>query len=360
MRYLVNDPSRIDPRAKLTTKIISEITGETGLTYPKKKYIELTGTKSLKILAGTIISISDAIFKTEIDVILSESDLDVDSFVVGKDYYVYCCDNGTDTESYKISLNTTYPIGYTAEKTRKIGGFHYGDCRKINSSIEPINISGEAWGTGWEDNIFQGILPYSIWTLAHRPKSEPEGMVYCPSINKWVDIYIQSINYKSEYGSVPLTGTEGMSYYDFHEKVARKIRKTPLSYLEFCSVADGSPNGRADSNDYAWSKTTNTARNGCGLIAKAVSVYGLKDCAGNVYEVSKDISWEGSGTFAWRSAANVKKGAIYAALDTDPKILLHGADWRDGSSCGSRSAGCNIYPWNVNTNVGCRFSSDSL
>lgn len=80
MRYLVNDPSRIDPRAKLTTKIISEITGETGLTYPKKQYIELTGTKALKILAGTIISISDSIFKVQTDVILNESDLDVDSF----------------------------------------------------------------------------------------------------------------------------------------------------------------------------------------------------------------------------------------------------------------------------------------
>ena len=357
MRFLVDDASRVNPKAKLTVSRMSDITD---IVYPDKKYIEITGAKTLKILAETIICVGDSIFKIESDAILTETALDVDSFVVGKNYYVYCCDNGTDNESYKISLNATYPVGYTAANTRKIGGFHYGDCRVINSDIEPLNSSNVAWGIGWEDNIFQGILPYSIWTLAHRPKSEPEGMVFCPSINKWVDIYIQSINYKSEYGSVPMTGTEGMSYYDFHEKVARKIRKNPLSYLEFCSVADGSPNGRADSNDYAWSKTTNTGRNGCGLVAKAVSVYGLKDCAGNVYEVSKDISWEGSGTFAWRSAANVKKGAIYAALDTDPRILLHGSLWNDGSSCGSRSAHCDGYPWSVGPSVGCRFSSDSL
>ena len=357
MKFLVDDATRVNPKAKLTVSRISDITD---FMCSDKKYIEITGAKTLRILADTIICVGDSIFKIESDVILTETALDVDSFVVGKNYYVYCCDDGTDNESYKISLNTTYPVGYTADKTRKIGGFHYGDCRVINSNIEPLNSSNVAWGIGWEDNIFQGILPYSIWTLAHRPKSEPEGMVYCPSINKWVDIYIQSINYKSEYGSVPMTGTEGMSYYDFHEKVARKIKKTPLAYFEFCSVADGSPNGQDANNTYAWSATTNTARNGCGLVAKAVSVYGLKDCAGNVYEVSKDISWEGSGTFAWRSGANVVKGQIYGALDADPKVMLHGGHWHEGVHCGSRAAHCSHVPWRVDATVGCRFSSDSL
>ena len=34
------------------------------------------------------------------------------------------------------------------------------------------------------------------------------------------------------------------------------------------------PNGRDDSNDYGWTKTTNSGRNKTGIIAKAVSPMG--------------------------------------------------------------------------------------
>ena len=102
-------------------------------------------------------------------------------------------------------------MGYNAENSRKIGGFHYGDVRRIKAdTLEPINSSGSAWGAGWEDNIYQGILPFSVWTLLHRPKSSPEGMVYCASIGKWVDIYLTSTNYRSEYNATPMTGSEGL------------------------------------------------------------------------------------------------------------------------------------------------------
>ena len=365
MRYLVNDISKVDARAKLTTGVLSALVGLQAL---QKDYIQVVGDAGLKILRDTIFCVGDSIFKTERDITLNSANLDSGSFIVGKDYYVYVCDKGgTNDEEYKISLNSTYPTGYNADNSRKIGGFHYGDCRRIDTTtLEPINTSSQAWGTGWEDNVYQGILPFSVWTLLHRPKCSPEGMVYCKGINKWVDIYLISTGYKSEYNATPMTGSEGLMYYDWHEKVARRLGKKPLSYLEFCCVADGSPNGRDDSNDYCWTKTTNTGRNKTGIIAKAVSSYGLKDCVGNVWEVGSDIAWStqiytgSSGQWKFRNATEIKKGAYYAAFDNDVKVSLHGGDWNDGAACGSRTVACDASLWVVGTNVGCRLASDSL
>ena len=75
---------------------------------------------------------------------------------MGTDYYIYCCDptNGSDTvdrdEVFVISKNSTYPSGYTADNSRKIGGFHYGKCRYVNALGNPINSSGAENGSGWK------------------------------------------------------------------------------------------------------------------------------------------------------------------------------------------------------------------
>ena len=361
-RFLVNDTTRVDSRAKLTTAVISNLVG---LQATQKEYIQSVGDAGLKILKDTVICVGESIFKTERDITLNSANLDSGSFAIGKDYYVYCCDKGgKNDEEYKISLNSTFPVGYNAENSRKIGGFHYGDCRRVTAdTLEPINSSGVAWGAGWEDNVYQGILPFSVWTLQHRPKCSPEGMVYSRAIGKWVDIYLCSTGYKSEYNATPMTGSEGLMYYDWHEKVARKLGKFPLRYFEFCCIADGSPNGRDDSNDYGWTKTTNSGRNKTGIIAKAVSGIGCKDCAGNVYEVGSDNSFttKGSGgAWQWRNKTEVKKGALYTYFDNDLDVTLHGGGWAAGSSCGSRAVVCCHYPWYVSALVGCRLSCDSL
>lgn len=120
------------------------------------------------------------IFKTA-NTILTAANLDAGSaFAVGKDYYVYICDSRIDSadEKYVISLNSTYPTGWNATNSRKIGGFHYGRCRKVDSNLQPLNGSSVIFGTGWESAVSNGIVPRSVWTLGHRPKCSPEGMVY--------------------------------------------------------------------------------------------------------------------------------------------------------------------------------------
>lgn len=94
----------------------------------------------------------------------------------GLDYYIYCCDptNGSDTvdrdEVFVISKNSTYPSGYTADNSRKIGGFHYGKCRYVNALGNPINSSGTENGSGWQGNVYNGIIPNSVW----HHKAPPE------------------------------------------------------------------------------------------------------------------------------------------------------------------------------------------
>ena len=74
---------------------------------------------------------------------LSVKTADGSAFAVGKDYYVYICDSRIDSadEKYVISLNSTYPTGWNATNSRKIGGFHYGRCRKVDSNLQPLNGS---------------------------------------------------------------------------------------------------------------------------------------------------------------------------------------------------------------------------
>ncbi len=44
MKFLVDDASRVNPKAKLTVSRISNITN---LVYPDKKYIEVIGAKTI-------------------------------------------------------------------------------------------------------------------------------------------------------------------------------------------------------------------------------------------------------------------------------------------------------------------------
>lgn len=208
-----------------------------------KKFIRMEN-GALTVIAGVLIAVGNSVFKTE-KTTLTASNLDgtATKFEVGKDYCIYICDpTGGDAtnfaaEQYRISLNTTYPNGYTAVTSRKIGGFHYGVVRKTNSSGIPISASGAALGSGWETNVTEGIVPNSVWTLLHRPTCDPTGMVYIGPF--WGDIYLSSDNgasgLQSKKGAVPITGTEGLNWYIANERAMRVGKRLP-TYAEFCKV----------------------------------------------------------------------------------------------------------------------------
>ena len=104
-------------------------------------------------------------------------DIKTTSIEAGKDYFVYACDNA-GALVFKVSKASTFPAGFAAATSRKIGGFH-----TIAGAVG--TIAGHSLTTFDTADI----NPYSIWDLKHRPRSTPAGMRYVPGISKWVDIY---------------------------------------------------------------------------------------------------------------------------------------------------------------------------
>ncbi|WP_251209162.1 phage major tropism determinant [Acetatifactor aquisgranensis] len=378
-RIFVDDVTKTDRRALLNVNKLATISD---IVAPTSQYLYASGANEITVIEGCVIAVGGAgIFKTG-NTVLNASNLDIGAaFAVGSDYYVYICDSRQDAqdEQYIISLNSTYPSGWNASNSRKIGGFHYGRCRKINDNMQPVNSGGAIFGTGWESAVSNGILPRSVWTLGHRPKCSPEGMVYLGG-GTWVDIYLNSDDgaqgLKSEYNCAPMTGTEGMNWYTFTERLMKSGKRMP-DYSEFCAYAYGSPQGLDGANTNAWTATTNTGRGTTGSVVNAVSAVGCVDAVGRVWEWLNDLitraehatNTEFHPTVAWGwdkksplrdNATKYDVGNIYQYYYASLAALVAGGGWNSGVRAGARAVYCSNYPWDVSTHLGVRGACDSM
>jgi len=354
----------------------------------------------LLVKANNILTLKNSIWKSYIltdDVELTASNLDIGStFQVGQDYYVYLVDDGTQDGKFLISLNTTYPQGYVAENSRKIGGFHYGHIRAVSEDWVPVDTGNTKYGNagdGWQKNVTVGIVPNSVWDLGNRPQCAPEGMVKVGHL--WMDIYQASAaedisvegnaapgavvtgKLQSKYGQFPVTGTEKLTWYSFQELASRIGKRLP-TYGEWIKGAFGNPGGQDNADDYGWTKTSNTgrARTGCrvdnangnysagaGIKPYAISAHNLVDCVGNVWEWLDELSYREDGAntgWAYRDCLGTDKGRAYLYKDNALVALLGGGCWGSGVHCGSRSVDAHVCPWFVITDSGCRLACDSL
>jgi hypothetical protein len=325
------------------------------------------------------------------DLVLTVADLDTGTaFVFGSDYYVYLCDDGLDGV-FKISLNATYPSGYTADNSRKIGGFHYGMIRRVNSNYVPVDSNGTLFGTAWKTYTAIGIIQNSVWDLKNRPICSPEGMVKIDA-NFWADIYLSSAaeaisfqtatnglhvaggKLQSKFGGTPVTGTEGCNQYNFNELAMRSGKRLPR-FAEWLQAAYGNPEGEDAADNYGWTKTANTGRypTGCSLNASgiyveggsvkpyAVSAKNICDAIGNVYEWQADYCIrQDSTSWAWQDVPGAGMGDIYAPNNVGLTAFIAGGDWSEGAHCGARTVRLIIYPWGVGTSIGCRLACDAL
>lgn len=181
----------------------------------------------------------------------------------------------------------------------------------------------------------------------------------------WGDIYLSSDNgasgLQSKKGAVPITGTEGLNWYIANERAMRVGKRLP-TYAEFCKGAYGSPQGADGNNTYAWSATSNTARTTCGNVKNAVSATNVRDLVGNVWKWLDEFIHDPTGS-AWNwydVMSGQKVGQLYMANNTGLLALIGGGGWGDGVRGGSRTVGCNHYPWLVSTDVGVWCVCDSL
>lgn len=311
------------------------------------------------------------VLDTDFDLDL-DADLDTGAKAHGTDYYAYLCDNAGSLVGL-LSAATTYPAGYDANTSRKLGGFHYGRVRLVNANWIPQDSVNGSYGAGWEDDVSTAIIPNSVWDLKNRPTCSPEGMAKLGGI--WMDIYDASVDdaitlssgklltgtTKSVYNANPLTGTEGLNWYHFNE-LAKRTGKRMITFAEWLMAAEGSPQGNDGDNVNAWSKTTNTARNPTGTVVRAVSAYNICDCVGDVHEWLDEFFHDPTATTGgWQDPMTGQSvGQLYMYSATGLHAILAGGAWTYGVIAGSRCVSLGTYPWSVDTHTGCRFACDSL
>ena len=143
-------------------------------TWYKRPQLMTTGTggvakREILIHKGTQVAINNNLYVSTQDVILDASvQIPGASNRAGKDVYVYACVPTSGIEpDFVLSLNSTVPTGYTADTSRKIGGFHCL-CADVGT-IANHPLSGYLAGD---------ILPLSVWDLLHRAEAENLGLVF--------------------------------------------------------------------------------------------------------------------------------------------------------------------------------------
>jgi hypothetical protein len=269
----------------------------------------------------------------------------------GKDFYVYACQPSSGYAPVLIlSANSTYPTGYTADTSRKIGGFH---CLCLSvGTISGHPLSGFVTGD---------ILPLSVWDLLHRPKTaSPEGMVWCPSANIWVDIYLQSGTGSTTASAYGATITDTRTWMDHVDDLAA-VNKRLLDDGEFQKIAAG---GNEETNIAGSADPGTTGGHIDTASRRMISAIGCEDCAGVMYQWLSDQSYRpgSSTTWGWYDLPG-GKGSLYNHAGTSGNAdvkLRAGGDWGDGAYCGSRCRYARGYRWTTYSPYGARGAAEPV
>ena len=321
---------------------------------------------SIYIPSGTKIEVSNSILEinSNITISLNSNLLTPEVKTAGTDYYVYAKSDAT----FYISASDAI----TAD--RLIGGFHYG----LVGEAETVT------GNKTEAMMVEqrGIWSHSCWDLKFRPSSSVRGKNFAHGI--WVDIYLAdediairgySSPWKSagvkakiaggttDYGraipKIPLAfgGNGTLTYGKFTwfqaTEIAASLKCFLLDYNKFPSLAYGVLEGVSSS--------TNSYETTAGAIEhypNLTSRY-MEQAAGVQWIWGADLANYPTDTvWAWKANTD-GRGQIYST-DNSPTAVILGGSRGDGAYAGSRASYWNIYVWNSDWNIGCRFACDHL
>lgn len=252
---------------------------------------------------------------TDIDYSLSEI-LDEGTVAAGKDYHIFLC---PDTEGTKLvaSLNSTYPAGFDATNSRKIGGMHTL-CANVGT-IANHPLSGFVAGS---------ILPKSVWCLNHRPVSDPEGMVYCEATDMWVDIYNMNTSGTSVFGAARAHTITHFTASD----MLRQQKKSLIGDEDFYCASKGSPQMVAVAGSAQPSPDTTGGRSATNGV-RMISYIGCEEMCGLQWQHIEHVIGGGSES---NVAEGNGEGSFWSA-----RVLFAGGPWANSSSCGSRARSAN-------------------
>lgn len=268
--------------------------------------------------------------------------------LAGKDVYIYALAGSGTEPDFVLSLNSTVPTGYTAENSRKIGGFHCL-CKDVGV-IEGHTLSGYVAGD---------ILPATRWDLEHRPKGNPEGFAYEELTDCWIAIYLPSwdgTKLVSVYNGVIADGSSTKKWHGeaFYEQFAKQGMRLVWRH-EFQMGAKGS-NEQTNIQGSSDPNTTGGHVDTAGR--RMISNIGLEDCCGVLWQFAMDLGFAGGSGWTnsvYNSSVDDRSyGQTYGTLYR----LLLGSDWGNGSNCGSRSADCSVSSASVSVSRSSRGASE--
>ncbi|ENM3784706.1 hypothetical protein V9N53_001997 [Vibrio cholerae] len=262
------------------------------------------------------------------------------TLLLGVDYAIYATADGLI-----VSSNFTFPDGYNADNSRRIGGFHYGN------------------------NEFKS---YSFYDLNFRPKcKDPRGMVIDISGSSfWADIYLlnttpdalgtSAYNATIADGASPPKipvkwGGNGTSQYaNLTQYIAAEVlaaygKRLP-SHDEFEILALGSIHGYSVVSDPVTTKFDASAR----------SKNGCEQVSGHMWQWGKEI-WDrgnGSSGYAWYAGDTNVQGQVFSAGSSAVGAVLFGSSWDTSSFAGARASYWGHEPWTSGDALGCRGITD--
>lgn len=288
----------------------------------------------------------------------------------GKDFYIYACQTETTAPVLLISANSTYPSGYTANNSRKIGGFH---CL--------CNSVGTISNHSLTDYITGDILPASVWCLLWRSDSGSNvGLVYDSKLNKWVGIYFVSGTKTAPTNVYGGTILDTITWYEACDAATLLNMQLPGD-AQFQTFAAGSPEGV---NIYSSADPVTVGGYVSTGSVRMISNIGCEGCAGQLYQWLDETSYRFDGAAshthsvtldgnvqasvtsggasgdvapAWSWKNNTGgKGQLYTQGTYGVVKMIAGCDYASGGYSGTRGRHLAAHPWgNTWGTFSCRF-----
>jgi len=306
----------------------------------------------------------------------SPTDYTIASNRAGHDFYIYACEpEGGYVPALVLSANATFPDGYTADNSRKIGGFHC-ECADIGTNVyayvnegkDADYVSGvyetSALATGDTRHWMQGYvagdpMPFSLWDLLHRPNlsADVEGRVYDPGKDRWVMIYLPSWDASAEklvsvYGGTIADGVSSPAFHQYRfQQVFGRQGEMLADQGEFVSLSIGSPQGvnvagSADQNTTGGHTATNGQR--------IVSLIGVEDATGVMWQWGREGGATNDVGAAYANAFDGNDKNVAGEHYEAPNRPRFGGDWGSGALCGSRGSIWNAAALFLGSSVGAR------
>jgi len=345
---LTNTPNTVPPIFEWTNngpEII--VTGNTSV-FENEPILFASDNDRRKVIirAGTKIELGDKTFFPHEDVeLIVPNILDTGNIANGRDYYLHLVPGG-DYLDIVASLLKPAPAGLNPADVKTLGGLHTL-CANAGSGMTYVE-GGETKQHPLNGYVASDILPYSVWCLNHIPYSEPEGMVFIPSLDFWCDIYLQSGSGKNTKSAYQGAATRSRQYVD-HVEDMFCVKKALLSDEEFAAAMLGSN----EQTNVAGSSDSTLTANGTGgksdtVGRRMISIYGVEEGCGLLYQwlASTTTGQTGSG---WQTQ-NGGKGSMYPYI----YALLAGGGWSVGADSGSRCRYAIYYRSSAITNIGGR------